>query len=579
MRVTSIDPLPFCTIEPMTDADNGINITFTDYKAIGSTNVYYELINDDGTVQVDESGDPKTNFQPLTLRPWKVIKKLHLYNWLAPVGKTYSNPVQTENVFERLERSADGWKDPVFKTLWWRHDAESVLTLNCNDNTLAFTTNALGVDNILANPKLNLDGNVAQNAPLQYNGDTCKVIVAEITPTKEGTIDTSRNLQTIRGVGGSIGSPAEITPSNEGLTYKWGIYDASKTGDARYTTAKSNDYIQLVDDGKTITGLQETPAGKPVTVWAEVIEPDDGNYWNYPDKIRTTWDVEVVRIPVTVNADIIRFTGRKLQNAIDPDLADRLTYKDDRGNAVTDLNLSSQAASADWTPVQGKAEFANGLLKPTAVGNEKMTAQLTSNNGKYKIANGKGTMNVDIYGYQFAGETEQSFVKGSDKDLAYKIELVSPSLKQVTPVDVVVEDDAIFSKLVRIDIMDEQEQNVICTLTDNGDREGKDYDLTSGSVKIELKAAYLETLSVGTYKLIGYFAPETESGAEVDTLNVAAFTVKEQAVSASAEPTASESPSTGENSGVMTVNALLMLLSTLGMCYAYERTRKTTDVL
>ena len=229
--------------------------------------------------------------------------------------------------------------EPDFTGVKWQHDSDEITTLDCQEGNLTtepsfkFTSNELGVDHVTSWRRIGMDGNIV--ASPDSSAGTCEIIVAEITPTKEGTIDTSQNLQTICFVGNSVDSPAVITPSGEGLTYKWGIYDSSESGDDVYTTSQSNDYIRLNSDF-TITGLKETPSGSPVTVWAEIIEPQDGNYWNYPDKIRCTWDVEVVKIPVTVSAGIIRYTGRKMQNSLAVDIADSATCKDNKGNTVTD---------------------------------------------------------------------------------------------------------------------------------------------------------------------------------------------------------------------------------------------------
>ena len=485
----------------------------------------------------------------------KVTKKIYLYNWLVPVNKTYGGKdgysVQTPRIFERLEKEPEHM-EPDFTGVKWQHDSDEITTLDCQEGNLTtepsfkFTSNELGVDHVTSWRRIGMDGNIV--ASPDSSAGTCEIIVAEITPTKEGTIDTSQNLQTICFVGNSVDSPAVITPSGEGLTYKWGIYDSSESGDDVYTTSQSNDYIRLNSDF-TITGLKETPSGSPVTVWAEIIEPQDGNYWNYPDKIRCTWDVEVVKIPVTVSAGIIRYTGRKMQNSLAVDIADSATCKDNKGNTVTDLDLSDKLDSAVWTPSKGKAAFDDGKLTPKSVGNEKLTAPVSVSSDKYSVAGGKATLNADIYGYQFTGKTELSWIKGSKKDLDYTIELASPASASVATGSSFKDNSAIFDELVRVEIMDKDEKKLICTLTDNGEKEGVDYDLTSGSVKINLKSTYLETLDSGTYKIIGYFKPAAEGGNEVDTLNVAAFTVN-------SDP--APSPGTGE-SQVMIVLCLVFI--------------------
>ena len=560
IRITGFDgngsspATSFCTMETVPGEDNKASFTFHQYASNGGGKVYYDILDDTGSVI-------KSHYQEFILRPWKVIKKINLYNWLAPVGKTYDVTVQSQNKFERLERSPDK-EEPTFKTLWWKQAAEGIVTLTTADESFSFTTLKLGVDNVSANPKTNLNGPVKKTDPLGSSAGEFKIIVAEITPTKKGTIDTSKNLQTIRSINGSVDSPAVITPGDENLTYKWGIYDSSKTGDERYTEAQSNDFIRLNSD-LTITGLKETPAGNPVTVWAEVIEPQDGNYWNYPDKIRTTWDVEVVIPTVTANAGVIRYTGRKLRNALTADFADLFTYRDDNGREVTDFDISDKVDSAEWTSDNGLTEFANGSLTPKQVGNDRLSAKITPSGTKYKLKNNTATVDVDVYGYRFTGTTEQTHTKGSAKALDYTIELAAPGSRKVAAGADFKDNGAIFEELERVDIMDKDEKNVICSLTVDGEKAGTDYELASSSVKISLKASYLDTLDVGTYKLIGYFKPSAESGKDVDTLNVASFTVS--------EGSALDIPGTGESNAMTIICLWLTFISALAMGYVWLR--------
>ena len=702
-------------------SNNKFTIRLSGYSPGGMANVVYD--------EYDGNGDFVGEYNLIIkIHPWKVIKKINLYNWLVPEGKTYgSYNLQSEKKFERLERTPQ--TEPYFTGIWWKDTSPAIASINCTDEAFQFTSNALGSTTVTANPKFGLNGTIAETNLLTAAAGSCEIIVAEITPTKAGLINTTKNLQTIDHEGGNIGSPAVIKPNDSRLTYKWGLYDDSLTGDARYTTSQSNEYIALKSDF-TIDGLKATPENQPVKVWAEIIPPQDGSYWNYPDKIRTVWNVEVLpvppasiktpprvvnkdcdathalgevdyrsategvpvseqckgvtytipnnavaepvvesgkttkikgksvgltdisakstyvetvtdntkgmvvrdltgdlklhigeenwlctenfaapyghtvtfsdpnnnnynnkitvdaatgkvtamapctelpvkvritrdltgaydettchvtveKIPVDVNLQTVRFTGRKIHNSLPVDFSS-VTYKDNKGNTVNGIDVSSQLTSAAWTPSKSLAAIADGKLTPNKPGSETFTASLSPiESDTYTINGSKATLNTDIYGFRFKDKKDFTWVKGTQKDLDYFIELADLN-PRIVPVGSGFHEEAdIIEDFVRIEIKDEKEQTLLATLTQGGEKEGTDYTIKSGSVNLTLKPAYLNTLKEGKYTVIGYFDPDAEnlSGGtdrnEVDTLNIGTFVI-EKATNPDPPPTGEDNQS------------------------------------